>query len=168
MNGWIKAMAVAAAVVATPIVAQETLGSSGRPPHERGDGMGMMRTADANGDGVITRDEYIAATDARFARMDRNGDGVLDDSERPHWRGPRPGADGAPPPTDARGPRGKMTREQFRADAMRRFDRLDANHDGKIDRNEMAAAATLMRARRAGGGEGSDMAPPPPPTPPGE
>ena len=155
MNAWIKAAVVAAAVLATPIVAQETLGSSGGPPPGRG--MGMMRMADANGDGVVTRDEYMAATDARFARMDRNGDGVLDDSERPG----RYGGDGAPPQAQGR----KITREQFRTQQLRRFDRLDANHDGKVDQNEMAAAATLMRPRRAG--EGGDMAPPPPP-PPGE
>ncbi len=164
MKGWIKAAAVAAAVAATPIVAQETLGSSGGPPPGRGGGMGMMRMADANGDGVVTRDEWVAATDARFARMDRNGDGVLDESERPGRRGLPPGADGAGPPPGGPGPGGKITREQFRQQAMRRFDRLDSNHDGKVDGNEMAAAATLMRARRAGGGEGGDM----PPLPPGE
>ncbi len=164
MNAWIKAAAVAAAVATTPIVAQETLGSSGGPPPGRGGGMGMMRMADANGDGVVTRDEYVAATDARFARMDSNGDGVLDESERPGRRGPPTGADGAGPPPGGPGHGGKITREQFRQQAMRRFDRLDTNHDGKVDQNEMAAAATLMRSRRAG--EGGDMAPPPPP--PGE
>ena len=163
MNSWIKAAAVAVAVVATPIVAQETLGSSGGPPPGRGGGgggMGMMRMADANGDGVVTRDEYLAATDARFARMDRNGDGVLDETERPQRRGPPPGRDGAPSPGGMGGR--KMTREQFHVDALRRFDRLDTNHDGKVDQNEMAAAATLTRARRADDGERGETAPPPP------
>ena len=155
MNAWIKAAAVAAAVVATPIVAQETLGSSSGPVPGRGGGMAMLRMADANGDGVVTRDEYLAAVDARFARMDRNGDGVLDESERPARRGPPPGADGAPP---SPGAGAKITREQFRAQNLRRFDRLDTNRDGKIDQAEMAAAATLMRARRAGG----DIPPAPP------
>lgn len=157
MNSWIKAAAVAAAVVATPIIAQETLGSGGGGGQGRGGGMGMMRMADANGDGVVTRDEWTAATDARFARMDRNGDGVLDDSERPDRRGPAV-ADATPASSGSRDG-GKITREQYRAQAMRRFDRLDTNHDGKIDQTEMAAAATLMRARRAGAG--GDMTAPP-------
>lgn len=144
MNSWIKAAAIAAAVVATPIIAQETLGSSGGSQR----GMGMMRMADANGDGVVTRDEWIAASDARFARMDANGDGVLDANERP-----RRGPEGAPGD--------KITRDQFRAQSLRRFDRVDTNRDGKVDATEMAAAATLMRARRAPGA--GDVAPAPPP-----
>ena len=61
-------------------------------------GGGMFRMADANGDGVVTRAEYQAAVDARFAQMDANGDGVLASDERPGpgRRGMR-GGDGAPP-----------------------------------------------------------------------
>ena len=115
-------------------------------------GMGMMRMADANGDGVVTRDEWIAAADARFARMDRNGDGSIEAGERPGHRGGAPAMDTSatsPDAGDHKGPHRAMTREQYRATAMRRFDRLDTNHDGRIDQTEMAAAATLMRARRA-------------------
>ena len=41
-------------------------------------GEGMARDiTDLNGDGVVTRAEFLAATDAWFAMRDRNGDGVL-------------------------------------------------------------------------------------------
>ncbi len=152
MNSWIKTAAVAAAVLSAPLVAQETLGSAGR-----GGGMAMLRMADTNGDGVITRDEIAAAADARFARRDHSGDGALDRTDRamPVANG-APGASAAP----ARAQR-NVTREQFRAGAMRRFDRLDTNHDGKIDATELAAAETLMRARRAANGEMPATPPPP-------
>ena len=47
----------------------------------RGGGM-MMRMADTNGDGSITRAEFDAALEARFAKMDANGDGVVTQDER--------------------------------------------------------------------------------------
>ncbi len=43
-------------------------------------------SADADGDGKITREEFRAAqekrSDAMFKRMDTNGDGVIDQAER--------------------------------------------------------------------------------------
>ena len=42
---------------------------------------------DANADGAIDRDEFLAAAEARFERLDRDGDGVLEEDERPRKRG---------------------------------------------------------------------------------
>ena len=155
----LQSAAIAVAVLSAPLVAQETLGSGGG----YGRGGGMMRMADANGDGVITRDEWLAASDARFARMDANGDGVLQYSERPMRRGRPGGPVGGPPPEGGKH-RADMTRAQFREDALRRFDRLDTNHDGKIDQQERAAAATLTRFRAGPNARGDDAPPPPPPS----
>jgi hypothetical protein len=45
----------------------------------------MLKRADANGDGKVTRDEFIKArtadAEAAFARLDTDGDGTLDDKE---------------------------------------------------------------------------------------
>jgi len=58
---------------------------------------------------------------------------------------------------------GQVTRDEYRAQASATFDRLDTNHDGFLDQSEMGA----MRGRMGGG---AGMAPPPGapmPPPPG-
>ena len=71
---------------------------------------GMMRMADANRDGTITREEFMTTTLARFDRGDANRDGQLTAEERrasrgAMWGGRRGGrANDAPmamPPVDA-------------------------------------------------------------------
>ncbi|HFD79510.1 MAG TPA: hypothetical protein ENK05_03810 [Gammaproteobacteria bacterium] len=42
-------------------------------------GLGRM---DSNGDGKVTREEFMKGHEAVFERIDRNGDGVLDADER--------------------------------------------------------------------------------------
>ncbi len=54
---------------------------------------------------------------------------------------------------------GVITRQEMMDEAGRRFDRLDANHDGKLDATELAS----MRGGRGYGRMGGDMPPPPPP-----
>jgi Ca2+-binding EF-hand superfamily protein len=50
----------------------------------------FVKRMDTNGDGVVTRDEFVAAAKARFARLDKNADGYLDADEmrnERHWAG---------------------------------------------------------------------------------
>ena len=47
------------------------------------------RNPDKNDDGVIDRTEFINAAQDRFDRLDRNGDGVLSEDERPGKKGRR-------------------------------------------------------------------------------
>jgi hypothetical protein len=91
------ALILALAAAATAAVAQEApLQDFGR-----GGGGAMMR-ADANGDGVITREEHLAHANQRFDRLDLNRDGKLtrDELERvgQRMRGGRPGTPPPPPP----------------------------------------------------------------------
>jgi Ca2+-binding EF-hand superfamily protein len=46
----------------------------------------IVQRLDANGDGVVSQDEYLAAAKKRFSRMDRNGDGFIDADEMPAHR----------------------------------------------------------------------------------
>jgi hypothetical protein len=105
----------------------------------RGGLMGVQ--PDANGD--ITRAAAIAAADQRFAAMDANHDGTVTPDEMRAYRdqrrtenaGRRPEGDrpGRPAPQ-------AITADAFRARATAMFDRLDTNHDGKVDAAERAAA----------------------------
>lgn len=57
----------------------------------------LVKRLDANGDGVVSQDEYLAAARKRFTRLDRNGDGFIDADELPahHWaRGRSPAPSG--------------------------------------------------------------------------
>lgn len=124
---------------------------TGMHRHHRGHG-DMFAKLDANHDGVITRDEAIAAADARFAKDDTNGDGKItkDEIEAKHaamrakWQQRRAAQggdsaqspDGAPQP----GPRGRRgDRHGHRGDMMQR---LDTNSDGVVIKAEAEAAAT--------------------------
>ena len=89
-----------------------------------------MLAADTDGDGKVSKAEFIAAAKAgkgdsakRFAKLDRNGDGMLDKSE---------------------------------IDAMltKRFAKLDANGDGLASAEERAAAHA-KKGKAAGDGSDS-------------
>jgi Ca2+-binding EF-hand superfamily protein len=45
-------------------------------------GMQMLKKADSDGDGAVTRAEFDAAVAARFAHADSNGDGSISAEER--------------------------------------------------------------------------------------
>jgi len=53
---------------------------------------GPFAHADANGDGTITRAEWIAAANARFDQLDTNKDGrlIVGEIPPPRWRHHRP------------------------------------------------------------------------------
>lgn len=69
--------------------------------HKKGD---FFKRMDKDGDGVVSKEEFMAAGEDRFKKMDRNGDGKLDKSDmpaRPPEGGPRgegPDDDLPPPP----------------------------------------------------------------------
>lgn len=159
MNKFLLAALFGSAALAGPGYAQTapqnapTPGDAPPPRQQQQRGMmAMMMRADTNHDGVISREEAIAAVDEQFAQLDTNHDGKIKHDELA-----RLGAGGDPrgammvralERADANGD-GTITREEFRAQAMQRFDRLDTNHDGKVDQAEIAAMP--MRGPRGGG-----------------
>lgn len=46
----------------------------------------LIKRMDRNGDGKVSRDEYLAATKARFAKLDKNGNGFIEAGESPPRR----------------------------------------------------------------------------------
>jgi len=47
-----------------------------------GEGKCGMARMDANGDGKVTREEFMKGHEAMFDKIDQNGDGVIDPAER--------------------------------------------------------------------------------------
>lgn len=115
----------------------------------------MLASADRNGDGVVTRDEYAAARMERFDKMDRNHDGSVsrDDFGRlikfRQSIGER--LDAMLAQADANHD-GRVSRDEQAKAPMPLFDRADANHDGRIDASEMAAARERMSELRGRAG----------------
>ncbi len=153
------------------------------PEAPRPTGRGMAR-ADGDGDGRVSKAEYVARADERFARMDKNGDGQLSADEMAPRRemaappAPPAGADmAAPAAAPAAGAMrsrmierldtnhdGMISRDEYRAQVAERFDRLDTNHDGFLDQAEMTAGRDRARGMMQRGGD----SPPPPPQNPGQ
>lgn len=76
---------------------------------------------DANKDKIVTRAEYADFAAGRFKLLDRDGDGVLTDT------------DTTPPQS--------VTKKEFIDLELRRFEVADKNADGKLDAEEYYAAA---------------------------
>lgn len=107
----------------------------------------MFDKIDANRDGTISRAEYQAWVDDRFAKLDSNGDGIVDadevassptTAERVQKR-----ADGFVRRYDTSGD-GKVTKADFEAKEMQRFDRLSDGADS-ITPDQLAAARPFKR-----------------------
>ena len=113
-------------------------------------GHDLFAKADANNDGTITKAEFLADADARFARLDANKDGKIAKDERPGGGEGRGGRMMGRADTDGDG---AISLAEQRAQATKRFDRLDANADGKIDKAEADSARERMRGmmERRGG-----------------
>ena len=113
-----------------------------------------LEQADANKDGKVTRQEYIDARAAQFARMDRNGDGVVDDADS------RERADqsavGKRVAAAMRGridtnSDGKISKDEFLDSPTMLFDKFDADKNGELDPKELEAARSAgnrLRERR--------------------
>ncbi|HVI97939.1 MAG TPA: hypothetical protein VM657_02625 [Sphingomonas sp.] len=171
-----KKFAFAAVLAGTALggVAYAAQDAAAPAPQHRHHGS-MLKQLDGNGDGVVTREEATAASDAMFAKMDPNGDGRITademkarrDAMRAKWaerhaakqaggaqttdtatrkhHRPRHGMMGKR--MDANGD-GTITRDEARTAALARFDRMDANKDGRIDKAEVAALHAKMKAKR--------------------
>lgn len=136
--------ALAASTLAGGATAQTVPMATKQRPHGA-----AQRAADLDRDGVVTRQEATAAADRRFAAMDANRDGTVTRQER---RADRDTRKRERSDANRPGPRQgdqQLTQAAFRERALRRFDRVDTDHDGRITAQEREAARLLMRARMA-------------------
>jgi len=112
-----------------------------------GRGGGLFENADANSDGSIARDEFLAARAAAFAKFDQNSDGVLDQADKrdPAREGRR--HDALRGRLDANAD-GKVSKDEFVNGATPMFDGADKDGNGALDQQELAAAKERMRELR--------------------
>jgi len=99
----------------------------------RGGGMHHLTRADANNDGNITRDEFLARPIEHFDRLDANDDGIISATERPQRAERRERRN-----PDANGD-GSLSRDEFATMGASLFGRLDANNDGRVTQEEAQA-----------------------------
>lgn len=98
----------------------------------------LMLTFDENSDGVVTREELEAGLRRQFAAIDVAHHGYLDTKEAQAENDRRAGVLGASysPLVDGRRS-GMIDFDDFAAVPRSIFERLDRNHDGKLDQNEL-------------------------------
>jgi hypothetical protein len=100
---------------------------------------GGLRGADANNDGNITREEFLARPTEMFNRLDANHDGVIQASERPQRRERAEGGERHARVRPDADNNGTISQAEFAAMGGQMFERMDANHDGRITREEAQA-----------------------------
>ncbi len=162
------------ALIATTSLAQD--GERPRPPggpEGRGNPAEMLKRADTDGDGKVSKAEFIKSRTAEleeaFGRIDANGDGFIDEvevkeiAERMRAGMGREGP-GAPPEGMRRPPEGEgrggpegMRRPEGGAAAImgdQAFARMDQNGDGQLSKEEFEQGMARMREMMGRGGMG--------------
>jgi Ca2+-binding EF-hand superfamily protein len=112
--------------------------ATGRSHRER-DPAELFASADMNGDGVVTRAEFVAARAAGFSKYDRNGDGFIDEDDVPRRMRKRVGdrLDGLIDRFDTDHDR-RISRAEFVDGPTLLFDHADTNHDGQVSKAELS------------------------------
>lgn len=104
----------------------------------------LMLTYDENSDGVVTREELEDGLHRQFAAIDAGRRGYLDTREvqaEDNRRSRVLGTSYSPMVDMHRN--GMIDFEEFAALPRAIFDRLDRNHDGKLDQNELRLIQTV-------------------------
>jgi len=110
----------------------------------------MFERLDLDRNGAITREEMSQARERHRAERGERGPGMRGHGMRHRRMGMRHGGPGMRGMRGQRlfGEQGFVTAEQFRARALARFDRLDADRNGTVTAAERQAARDQRRARR--------------------
>ncbi len=107
---------------------------------------------DANNDGKVSKEEFTKAAEERFARFDGNKDGALEKSDVPEKIRERMKQKGRQHQGGTNGDK-KITKEAFMQMNAKRFEKMDANHDGFIEKSEFEADVKKMHEHMGKGAQ---------------
>ena len=113
--------------------------------HRMGGMDGMLKQADTNGDGNISRAEHDALRAAHLAGLDRNNDGFVTHAEHKAAMEARM-AEHFTKRHDKNGD-GRVSVDEMAAMGEGMFERMDANKDGMVTREEMKQGHRRFRTR---------------------
>lgn len=102
---------------------------------------GYLR-ADADDDGVVTRAEIASEAEARFRSIDTDGDGSVSSAK---LSGRRKRALGSEEDIKEMRPSRPVTLAGFRTRALARFDRRDADGNGRLEGDELRRRPRIKR-----------------------
>lgn len=133
-------LAASALILAAPAFAQ---GGPGGPGARLGE---LLKEADTNKDGALSKAELTASREAQYARVDTDKDGFVSEAERAAAAPPaaagrsrgRELAGGAAARFDSNGD-GKVSKAEFLGAPTPGFDFADTNKDGNLSKEEIAA-----------------------------
>ena len=131
---YVLALTALALVSASSLVMADDAGAPRRAAF-----MERLKAADTNGDGMLSRAEAAALPRlaGHFDAIDANKDGqVTFDELRAFHQSHHGKRGGAMKAADTNGD-GRISRDEYLAQAAARFDRLDANKDGAITPDEL-------------------------------
>lgn len=115
----------------------------------RPDPMEMLQQADANRDGAVSRAEFLAARQSRFARMDRNGDGYFSMDDIPRLARKRAGDRiGQLMSSFDANHDGRLSRDEFVDGPTRLFDLGDRDGNGRLEAPEIERMRSAVAARK--------------------
>lgn len=131
-------------LIAAPAVAQNMA-------VDRADLAQRLSRADADGNGQVTRAEFLAYRAGQFTRFDRNGDGFVSADDVPRLLAGHfaPRLQAMLQQFDANHD-GRISRDEFVNGPARGFDLADANHDNVVTAAEVQALSDKSKTARGG------------------
>lgn len=127
---------------ALALVGLLALGATAQTPSQALDPDALLVAADVNGDGSLSRAEFVAERARNFDRLDRIKDGTLtrDEFSAAAPAGMRRTFIGAQFAVFDSNSDKRLSRAEYNGAPTPGFDRLDANHDDILSAQEMRSA----------------------------
>ena len=101
----------------------------------------ILPKLDKNKDGKISKQEYLGAVSVTFNKLDKNRDGLINRDELGHMDKKDLEAFTKEADTDGNG---IISKKEFEQAAVKRFQQLDKNRNGFINKDEWAAGRSEL------------------------